>query len=352
MARKPVLRRAADAGESAREPRSAPRQGPPPRRREPGAEYVADPATGQPAPPPRSTHESSLRGLEAIAAMGSDEFAQLMGNTGGTRLPSVGEQVRGTVTHLGPETALIDLGGKFEAWIPRNELSETDTVGSVVEAMVLRADEAGVRLSRQLGGQDAGEFLFEAHEANLTLEGKVTDRNKGGYVVVFGKSRAFCPTGHIDRVPGADLDRFVGQTLEFRVIEVEPRAVVSRRVLQEEALATQVAEFWRTVREGSEHQARVTGIKPHGIYVDIDGVNAMVPRSEITWEEVEDPTATVTRGQQVKVRLIDVDRAKERLTASIRATQPLGDTSSSSGGLDFGAGAFAAAFATAKKKKR
>lgn len=306
-----------------RVPAGAPRRPEP--QPEPGAPLVQAASTQPPAPAEPTTSETpagrlDLSDLEALAQMSSEELAALMeGSSGGVRLEP-GARIEGTVTRVGQDTVFVDLGGKSEGLLDRSELPDA-TAGDTVEAFVVRAGENGTILTVKLTGHAAAEHLAEAAESGLPIEGRVEGRNPGGFDVRVGPIRAFCPASQMTRLRGVDPDGFVGQVLEFRVLEAGDRIVLSRRALQEEEAARKAEILWGTLAIDQQHRGVVTSVQPFGFFVDIGGVEGLVPRSEIGWGHTDDPHQVVRAGQAVEVAVIRADREQRKLTLSAKALE-------------------------------
>jgi len=253
----------------------------------------------------------------ALAEMDPSEVAAAMGERLTQRRYRPGEKVTGHITSIGRDQAMVDLGGKAEGTLAVAEL-DGERVGDSVTAWVLAAGEAGVQLSRRLSGRAAAEFLAEAAETGVPVEGRVEGRNPGGFDVRIGTVRAFCPVSQIDRTPDADLDSYLGRTLTFQVTEAGDDVVVSRRLLQDSAVEESREAFWATAKEGDAHVGVVTSVQPWGAFVDIDGVEGLVHRSELDWDDVEDATTRVHRGQTLEVRILDLDRGAKKLSLSAK----------------------------------
>jgi small subunit ribosomal protein S1 len=260
--------------------------------------------------------------LMAIAQMDPAELAALMEGT--VRRPRLepGTKVAGTVTRVGRDTIFVDVGGKSEGQIDRIEFPDV-VVGAELQAFVVDNVEQGLSLSKTLSGQAAAEHLEEARASKMPVDGKVTSRNTGGFEVRIGTVRAFCPASLISRIPEVDLDAFVGQTLQFRVIETGEKVVVNRRVLQEEEAFEKAQTMWTTLAIGQQHRGIVRSVQPFGFFVDIGGVDGLVPKREISWKGVDDPRTVVRVGQAVEVVILDItiEGDSRKLTLSAKALE-------------------------------
>ncbi len=288
---------------------------------------VAPPPVNEPEAPaePQAQPESprqplTTEGLEEIAAMTSADFEAAMeqATTLTTDLEQ-GAEVTGTVVRIDGEQAFIDLGAKSEARIAVTELSETEAaLGATVTARILRVREDGVQLSRQVrsGGLEA---LEAAMAAGIPVEGRVESRNSGGYLVHLAGARGFCPVSQIDRFPGRELDRFVGQSFEFQVTEVRDREVVlSRRALQEHEAAEAQERFWATAKRGDVVDGVVTSVRDYGAFVDLGGIEGLIHKSELSWGHDDKPDDVLQRWAPVRVKILEVDKKRKRVALSMR----------------------------------
>ena len=174
------------------------------------------------------------------------------------------------------------------------------------------------RLSTKLSGDLTASFIDEAAASGIPVQGVVMARNKGGFTVKVGDVSAFCPVSHIDRIAAGDLDDYVGRSLEFLVIETGDKTVVSRRSLQEKAIEETKARRWASIAEGDLLQGVVSGVQAFGLFVDVDGVEGLVPRSEATWDRNAELTTLFARGQNVEVRVLAVDRHAGKVTFGVK----------------------------------
>lgn len=321
--RRPPRRRTRDEV-SARPPREEPKasapsaeEGPsvrafraPPRPAAPG------PAPAEPAVGPRLDPNDLL----AITQMDPADLAALMEGSLRQNRVDVGSRISGSVARVGRDTVFVDLGGKSEGQLERHELPDAK-LGDAVTAYVVGIDEGTVSLSLTLSGRAAAEHLEEARLSGVPVEGKVVSRNTGGFEVRIGTARAFCPLSMISRLPEVDMDAYVGQTLSFRVIETGEKVVVNRRVLQEEEVQKRADEVWTGLAVGQQHRGTIRNVQPFGFFVDIGGVEGLVPKREISWKSVDDPRTLVRVGQSVEVVILVIDHDKRQLTLSAKALE-------------------------------
>ena len=259
----------------------------------------------------------------------SDDFATLFaGQETGPAL-EVGDVVKGRVIQIAAASVFVDVGGKGEAWIDRAELSDEDgrlrvAVGDEVEATVVSTRDE-VRLSYRLQrGAHAKQALAVAATSGMPVEGRVAAVIKGGYEVTVGGLRAFCPFSQMDlrRVEAAE--EYVGRVLEFRVTQYGENGrniVLSRRRLLE-AHAAQVAEETRKkIVPGAILPGTVAALADFGAFVDLGGVQGLVPVSEISHSRVGRPADRLRVGEPVTVKVLRVDDEKGRITLSLKALE-------------------------------
>lgn len=256
--------------------------------------------------------------LEAIASMSMADMAELMDANSGRSKVEVGDRVTGVITRVGADNVFVDVGAKAEAMLERDELPEARLGESITAFVVDVDDNGGIHLSRRLSGSAAAGFLEEAVAAGVPVEGQVAGRNPGGFDVRIGSVRAFCPFGQIDRHPDStDPDAWIGQTLEFKVLEAGDRVVISRRALQEAGMGDKRDAFWLEAAIGQTRRGTITSVQPFGVFVDLDGVDGLVPKRELSWEDEVDASA-YKRGQPLDVRIIDLDHEHRKVTLSAR----------------------------------
>jgi small subunit ribosomal protein S1 len=247
------------------------------------------------------------------------------------RRVSPGEKVTGTVSQVGAERAIIDLGDGLDGIADLGELAEkgeTSTVkkGDRIELYVLRFENRMAVLAKSIGkGPGARLALEESARTGVPVEGTVLEVNKGGYVVEAAGVRGFCPLGQMDTRRIEDPATMIGQKLMFRVTELRGSRdiVLSRRQLLEAEGAEKAAKTRAQLAVGARFQGEVTGVRDFGAFVDIGGIEGLIPVSELSYGRVR-PQEVVRAGQQVEVEVIRIeppgpkDRS-ERLTFSMRA---------------------------------
>ncbi|MGD2103122.1 MAG: 30S ribosomal protein S1 [Acidimicrobiia bacterium] len=244
-----------------------------------------------------------------------------------------GDIVEGTIVSVDSEGALVDIGYKSEGFIPTRELSirnnidpvETVAMGDRVESVVLdkEDDEGRLILSKKRAMYErAWGQIQQVADQDGTVEGTVIEVVKGGLIVDIGL-RGFLPASLVDLRRVRDLDPFVGDTITAKVIELDRarnNVVLSRRAHLEEALAEERTEFLDNLHEGEVRDGTVSSVVNFGAFVDLGGMDGLVHVSELSWQHVNHPSELVNVGDEVKVKVLEVDRDRERISLSMRQT--------------------------------
>ncbi|HUG31703.1 MAG TPA: 30S ribosomal protein S1 [Acidimicrobiia bacterium] len=244
-----------------------------------------------------------------------------------------GDIVEGTIVSVDSEGALVDIGYKSEGFIPTRELSirnnidpeQTVAVGDRVESVVLdkEDDEGRLILSKKRAMYErAWGRIQKVADEQGTVEGTVIEVVKGGLIVDIGL-RGFLPASLVDLRRVRDLDPFIGDTITAKVIELDRarnNVVLSRRAHLEEALAEERSEFLDNLREGEVREGTVSSVVNFGAFVDLGGMDGLVHVSELSWQHVNHPSEMVKVGDEVKVKVLEVDLDRERISLSIRQT--------------------------------
>ena len=247
---------------------------------------------------------------------------------------SPGMPVSGKIFHISKESIFVSLSQSQEGALPRAECVNdegelTVALGDPIDAFVVSMED-GITLGRKLGrGSDGSAMLEEAREHGIPVEGTVTAVNKGGLEVTVAGSRAFCPMGQIAAGFVEDPQTLVGQTLTFLVREAGGRGrnvVLSRRALQERERAVAQKKLLETLAVGQRLQGRVTRTAAFGAFVDIGGIEGLIPISEMSHGHVTDISEVCATNDlvEVEVRSIEPDPKRPgqlRISLSRKSTQ-------------------------------
>ena len=261
----------------------------------------------------------------------SEDFATLFARESARRALEVGQVVKGLVIHIDAENVFVDVGGKGEAWIERAELTDAEgklrvAVGDEVEATVVATGDE-IRLSHKLRqGAQARQALAVAAQTGIPVEGKVAAVIKGGYEVTVAGLRAFCPLSQMDirRVDAAAAEEYVGRVLEFRITTFSDNGrnlVLSRRRLLEERAAEAAEETRKKIIPGAVLSGTVASLADFGAFVDLGGIQGLVPVSEISHSRVSRPADRLSVGEAVTVKVLRIDTEKGRISLSLKALE-------------------------------
>ncbi|MFQ5968350.1 MAG: 30S ribosomal protein S1 [Acidimicrobiia bacterium] len=247
---------------------------------------------------------------------------------------SEGSLVTGTVVRVDPDEVLVDIGYKSEGVIPASELSIRNTVnpaaeasvGDEIEALVLQMEDQDGRLilsKKRAQYERAWGRIENIMEEGGTVEGPVIEVVKGGLIVDIGL-RGFLPASLVELRRVRDLHPYVGEKLQAKVIELDKNrnnVVLSRRAFLEEEQAEQRQAFLDELEPGGIRTGVVSSVVNFGAFVDLGGMDGLVHVSELSWQHVSHPSEIVSVGDEVTVKVLEVDRDRERISLSIRQTK-------------------------------
>jgi small subunit ribosomal protein S1 len=231
---------------------------------------------------------------------------------------------RGRVISIHGKDIFVDMGGKSQAIIAADQFPEgLPAIGSDIEVLIDHFDAAeGLLILRRPGAAQEADWSSIAE--GMIVEGRVTASNKGGLELDLSGIRAFMPASQIDLVRVPDLEVMVGQTLRCQVTEVkksERNVLVSRRNLLEAEREVAREETWKSLAEGQVRTGTVRNIKDFGAFIDLSGVDGLLPVREMSWVHVKDPNEIVRLGQQVQVKVLKIDRDTRKLTLGLKQLQ-------------------------------
>ncbi len=261
-----------------------------------------------------------------------ESFAELF--TKENKLPGrldPGQKVKTRVISILGDAVYVDLGGKSEGVIDLAELTGEDGtvtvgVGDEIEAFFVSVKNGARRLTTKVRGYSTLTLaeIRDAHEAGLPVSGKVRGEVKGGFDVNVGGVRCFCPLSQIDLKGSRESTTYVGQTFPFKVLEYGEdgqNIILSRRALLEEQKQAELDQLKKTLQVGTELSGTVRAVQNFGAFVDLGGIDGFIPVSEMSWGRTEKPEELLSPGQEIQVRIIAIDWAKERITLSLKAMQ-------------------------------
>ena len=248
---------------------------------------------------------------------------------------NTGDKVIGTVTGIGNTEIQVDLGTKHAGYIPYDEVSADPSVkpedilhvGDEIEVFVVRVNdqEGTVQLSKKkLDGLKIWDDMAAYAEEKATVEGVITEENKGGLVCTVKGIRVFIPASQSGVAKGGDMAGQVGKTVKLKITEVNRarRRVIGsiRAVASEERKANQ-AKLWEEIAEGKQYHGTVKSLTSYGAFVDIGGVDGMVHVSELSWNRVKNPAEVVKVGDEIDVYVISFDAEKKKISLGYKTAE-------------------------------
>jgi small subunit ribosomal protein S1 len=260
-------------------------------------------------------------------------FAQMLDESYSTpKRFSVGEKVEAVIVKISPEWIFLDLGAKSEGYVDRKEFIDDNGNLTVKEGDSITAYFISSRHSEKLfttkllARKSVDEFLVNAYENQIPLEATVEKEIKGGFSIkISASATGFCPYSQMDTKKIDDAAALVGKKLDFIVIEYGEngrKIVLSRRPLLEAMEQEKIKALKETLQKGMTVQGVVKSVLAFGAFVDIGGVQALLPVSEMSWGRVEDPKSLYAPGTTIEAIIINLDWENNRITLSFKDTLP------------------------------
>jgi len=245
-----------------------------------------------------------------------------------------GEVVHGTVVRVDKDEVLVDIGYKSEGVIPVAELSirrnvnpaDEVTVGDEIDALVMTKEDAEGRLllsKKRARFELAWKAIEAAAESGEPVNGKVIEVVKGGLILDLGV-RGFLPASLVDIRRVQDLDEFLAKELRCKVIELNRsrnNVVLSRRAVLEDERKEMRQAILDRLNPGDVVEGTISNIVDFGAFVDLDGMDGLIHISELSWSHVNHPSEVLDIGQTVKVKVLDIDRERQRISLGLKQTQ-------------------------------
>ncbi len=243
-----------------------------------------------------------------------------------------GEVVQGTIIAVNPEEITVNIGYKSDGTIPKNEFSNDPpqdlttavTIGDKIRTKVLKVDdrEGQVLLTyKRLKTEEGLSKIEELYEAKEPVTATVTKVLSGGLVAIVNEVRVFIPASLVSDNYVGDLNKFKDQEITFMITEFNQkknRVIGNRKILVEKDKQEKLAEVFGSIQVGDVFQGIVKNITEYGVFVNINGVDGLVHISEMTWGRVRSPKHIVKPGQEVKVRVINFDKEKNKISLSMK----------------------------------
>jgi len=239
-----------------------------------------------------------------------------------------GSIVKGRILEVRPREVLVDIGYKSEGVIPITEFDDVDSpeVGDEVDVLLerLENDEGMVVLSKEKAAyRQNWNKIVHVFEGDGLIKGKVKSVVKGGLMVNIGVE-AFLPASQIDVVPPKDLQQFVGNTYDFKIVKLNDdrkNVVLSRREVIEQERSEKRQKFMDGVNVGDRVIGTIKNLTDFGAFIDLDGMDGLLHITDMTWGRLGHPSELLKVGQQLEVIVLDINKEKERVSLGLKQTQ-------------------------------
>ncbi len=266
-------------------------------------------------------------------AVQEESFAELLEQS--IKTLNTGDKVIGTVTGIGNTEVQVDLGTKHAGYIPYDEVSTDPSVkpedilkvGDEIEVFVVRVNdqEGTVQLSKKkLDGLKVWDDMAAYVEDKTTVEGTITEENKGGLVATVKGVRVFVPASQSGIAKGGDMTGMVGKVVKLKITEVNRarrRVIGSIRAVNSEERKAAQEKIWNDIQEGAKYHGVVKSLTSYGAFVDIGGVDGMVHVSELSWNRIKTPADVVKVGDEIDVYVISFDAEKHKISLGYKTAE-------------------------------
>ncbi len=273
---------------------------------------------------------SEITNVEAVQ---EENFAELLEQS--IKTLNTGDKVTGIVTGIGSTEIQIDLGTKHAGYIPYDEVSADPSVkpedilhiGDEIEVFVVRVNdqEGTCQLSKKkLDGIKVWDDMNTWCEEKTTVEGTITEENKGGLVATIKGIRVFIPASQSGVAEGGDLKALVGTTTQLKITEVNRarrRVIGSIRAVTSEFRKAAQEKLWNEIEVGAKYHGTVKSLTSYGAFVDIGGVDGMVHVSELSWNRIKTPADVVSVGDEIDVYVISFDPVKHKISLGYKTAE-------------------------------
>lgn len=300
-----------------------------------GTEGAPGEANEDVTPAAEEKKEEPAESPEVAQSLSQDNSGQPVDYSRTFRSLQEGDVVKGVVVHIDKEGVLVDVGTKSEGIVRPNELSrqsnlppeEVVSVGDKIDVYVIQSEDqdGGLVLSKKRADfERAWERVEEAHTSGKTLMAMVSDRVKGGLVVDLG-IRGFVPASHVGSGKIKNLDKYVGQSIPLKVIEVDRdrrKVVLSNRLATEDEREKQKAETLTTLAEGQVRTGVVRRITDYGAFVDLGGIDGLLHISEMSWTRIKHPSDVVKVGDKIQIMVLKLNLDQGKVSLGLRQILP------------------------------
>ena len=275
----------------------------------------------------------TMNEITNVETVMEESFAELLEQS--IKTLNTGDKVTGIVTGITNKDISVDLGTKHAGYIPYDEVSADPSVkpedilhiGDEIEVFVVRVNdqEGTVQLSKKkLDGMKIWDEMVAYAEEKTTVEGTITEENKGGLVASVKGIRVFVPASQSGIAKGGDMTGMVGKVVKLKITEVNRarrRVIGSIRAVNSEERKAQQEKIWAEIQEGSKYHGVVKSLTSYGAFVDIGGVDGMVHVSELSWNRIKTPADVVKVGDEIDVYVISFDPVKHKISLGYKTAE-------------------------------
>ncbi|MDP0499405.1 MAG: 30S ribosomal protein S1 [Verrucomicrobiota bacterium JB022] len=258
--------------------------------------------------------------------MASSVMEELLAQSQFTQLTE-GQIIKGTVTEIREHDVVLDIGAKAEGIVPAHEFEDVGElqIGEEIEVFLERLEDRDgnpvVSYDKAQQKKNWENILAKCDEGSV-ISGRVKGKVKGGLVVNIGVD-AFLPASQIDIQPPKNLEQYLGQTYDFKVLKINTERrniVVSRRELIEEQRLEKRRKLLAEIKPGDVRPGTVKNITDYGAFIDLDGLDGLLHITDMSWGRISHPSEMLKVGEEVKVMIIEVDRDRERVSLGLKQT--------------------------------
>ncbi len=271
--------------------------------------------------------------ITKVEAVQEESFEALLEQS--IKTLNTGDKVLGIVTGIGTTEVQIDLGTKHAGYIPYDEVSADPTVkpedilkvGDEIEVFVVRVNdqEGTCQLSKKkLDGMKVWDEMAAWCEEKATVDGVITEENKGGLVATVKGIRVFIPASQSGIAKGGDMTGMVGKAVQLKITEVNRarrRVIGSIRAVSSEVRKAAQEKLWAEIEVGAKFHGVVKSLTSYGAFVDIGGVDGMVHVSELSWNRIKNPAEVVKVGDEIDVYVISFDAEKHKISLGYKTAE-------------------------------
>ncbi len=273
-------------------------------------------------------HMENIKMENDITRETEENFAELLENSmSEINTLTPGQLIEAEIVSISGNCIFLQLGGKSEGQLDIEEFTDKEgtlsvAVGDTVKAYFIAKKNGVMHFTTRISGDKAGKAVLEqAFESGIPVEGTVEKEIKGGYEIKIGDSRAFCPYSQMGQKRTEESGQYIGSHLAFKILEYSENGrniLVSNRVIVEEERKEQIEILKKTVHENTTVKGTIKSLQSFGAFVDISGIQALLPISEISRSRVDDIQKELTVGQEIEAAVIKLDWDNERITLSMK----------------------------------